>query len=90
MASNQGRLPSRKAVTVSARAARYQELALTGVRSREVTERIALHLHRFAEYLAATYGHDRLATVVPRDVVGWRDVLASSGLAPRRSTTTSA
>jgi integrase len=67
---------------VSAWAARYEELALTGVRSREVTERIVLHLHRFAEYLSATYGHERLETVVRRDVVGWRDALILSGLGP--------
>ncbi len=67
---------------MSAWAARYEELALTGVRSREVTERIALHLHRFGEYLAATYGHEKLASMVRRDVVGWRDALVASGLGP--------
>jgi integrase len=67
---------------VLAWAARYEELALTGVRSREVTERIGLHLHRFAEYLEATYGDQRLGTVVRRDVVGWRDSLVASGLGP--------
>ncbi len=40
-----------------------------------------LHLERFVEYLTATYGHDRLSSVVPRDVFGWRDHLAG-GLAP--------
>ncbi len=39
-----------------------------------------LHLERFGEYLTATYGHDRLSSVVPRDVFGWRDHLAG-GLA---------
>ncbi|MCA1698468.1 MAG: site-specific integrase [Actinobacteria bacterium] len=73
-------MPSGKAITVSAWAASYEELALSGVRSRGVTERIALHLHRFAEYLSATYGHERLSSVVRCDVVGWRDVLVSSGL----------
>jgi len=57
---------------VSAWAAGYEELALAGVRSREVTDRIALRLHRFAEYLLQTYGHDWLATVVRRDVAGLR------------------
>jgi len=52
------------------------------VRSREVTERIALHLRRFAAYLTASYGHERLEAVVRRDVVGWRDSLAASGLGP--------
>jgi len=81
-APDQRRLPSRKAITVSGWAASYEELALTGVRSLEVTDRIALHLHRFAEYLTATYGHERLSSVVRRDVVGWRDMLVSSGLGP--------
>lgn len=74
------RLPSRKAITVSAWALSYEELALTGVRSREVTERIVLHLRRFGEYLTAIYGHERLVSVVRRDVVGWRDALVLSGL----------
>jgi site-specific recombinase XerD len=81
-ASDRRRLPSRKNGTVLAWAACYEELALTGVRSREVTERIGLHLQRFAAYLSGTYGHDRLETVVRRDVVGWRDALVSSGLGP--------
>lgn len=81
-APDRRRLPSRKAITVSGWAVSYEELALTGVRSREVTDRIALHLRRFAEYLTATYGHERLSSVVRRDVVGWRDMLVSSGLGP--------
>ena len=40
-----------------------------------------LHLERFVEYLTATYGHDRLSQVAPRDVSGWRDHLAG-GLGP--------
>jgi hypothetical protein len=81
--SDRRTLPSRKdGTTVLAWAARYEELALTGVRSREVTERIGLHLQRFAEYLEATYGDQRLGTVVRRDVVGWRDSLVASGLGP--------
>ena len=35
------------------------------------------HLEGFAEYLTAACGHDRLSSVVPRDVSGWRDHLAS-------------
>jgi site-specific recombinase XerD len=81
-APDQRRLPSRKDTAVSTWVARYEELALTGVRSREVTERIALHLRRFAAYLTASYGHERLEAVVRRDVVGWRDSLAASGLGP--------
>lgn len=47
-----------------------------------MTERIGLHLQRFAEYLSGTYGHERLEAAVRRDVVGWRDALVSSGLGP--------
>ena len=54
------------------------DLALVGVRSEEVTARIMLHLGRFAEYLSAPYGHDRLSSLVRRDVVGWRDQLAKT------------
>ncbi len=67
---------------MSAWAARYEELALTGVRSREVCDRIVLHLERFAAYLLETYGHERLSAMVRRDVVGWRDALVTSGLGP--------
>lgn len=81
-ASDLRRLPSRKDGTVSAWAARYDELALTRVRSREVAERIGLHLQRFAAYLDGAYGHQRVETVVRRDVVGWRDPLVMSGLGP--------
>ena len=63
--SDQRRLPSRKDGAASAWAARHEELALTASCSREVTQRIAFHLHRFAEYLS-TYGHEQLASVLGR------------------------
>jgi len=40
-----------------------------------------LHPERSAGYLTAAYGHDRLSSVVPRGVFGWRDHLAG-GLGP--------
>jgi len=64
--------------SVTSWAARYRDLALVGVRSEEVSAQIMLHLGRFAEYLSATYGHDRLSYLVRRDVVGWRDQLAKT------------
>lgn len=64
--------------SVTSWGARYRDLALVGVRSEEVTARIVLHVGRFAEYLTATYGHDRLSSLVRRDVVGWRDQLAKT------------
>ena len=47
--------------------ARALALALAGVRP-EVTARVVLHLERFAEYLTATYGHDRLSGGAPGGV----------------------
>jgi hypothetical protein len=84
-------LPSRKAAkgtsdvdeavdSVSAWAQRYEQLAVRGVRSGEVANRIALHLLRFERYLRSSY--DRLSTVVARDVTGWRDSQVAAGLAP--------
>jgi len=48
--------------SVSAWAQRYEQLAVRGVRSGEVANRIALHLLRFELYLRSSYGHDRLST----------------------------
>ncbi len=67
---------------MSAWAQRYEQLAVRGVRSPEVANRIALHLLRFERYLRSSYGHDRLSTVVARDVTGWRDSQVAAGLAP--------
>jgi hypothetical protein len=52
------------------------DLGLAGVRPEEVTARVVLHLERYAEYLTATYGHDRLPGGA-RDVSGWRDLSRS-------------
>ena len=61
---------------------RYLELAVVGVRSETVAEKAALHLGRFVEFLGAAYGHDRISTVVRRDVQEWQRSLADRGLAP--------
>lgn len=85
--SDRRRLPSRKITplptagldlpdSIEAWAARYLDLAVRGVRSAEVADKIASHLARFRDYFADTYGHDRLSGVVRRDVAGWRDHLA--------------
>ncbi|MCQ3805363.1 MAG: hypothetical protein KTV45_14925 [Acidimicrobiia bacterium] len=47
---------------------RYLLLAVEGVLSEEVTAKIGLHLARFRLFLAEAYGHDRISTVVRRDV----------------------
>ena len=61
---------------------RYLELAVVGVRSRTVAEKAALHLGRFVEFFQGAYGHDRISTLVRRDVQGWQRSLAEQDLAP--------
>ncbi len=74
-ASDSGRLPSGKGVALSAAGlqvvdcvgawvGRYLELAVRGVRSPEVAGKITAHLARFADYMTAAYGQDRLSAVV--------------------------
>lgn len=62
--------------------AQYQRRAVEGVRSPAVATKIALHLGRFQAYFAQTYGHDRLAACVRRDVRGWQAALRAVPLAP--------
>ncbi|MCU1500550.1 MAG: site-specific integrase [Acidimicrobiales bacterium] len=93
------RLPSRKVVplpidglsgpdSIEAWAGRYLDAAVRGVRSAEVTDKIALHLARFRDHVQDAHGHERLSAVVRREVLGWREYLAGNpdaaglGLAP--------
>ena len=87
-------LPSRKVVplpigglvgpdSIEAWAACYLDAAVLGVRSSEVTDKIALHLARFRDHFYDAHGHERLSAVIRREVLGWRDHLAGGlGLAP--------
>src|SRR6266571_8109425 len=59
----------------------YLQLAVIGVRSPAVTQKIALHLARFLEYFLAAYGHDRISTCLKRDVVSWQKQMQADGLA---------
>ncbi len=61
---------------------RYLALAVTGVRSEAVAGKIALHLGRFAAFFDDAYGHDRMSTLLRRDVREWQRSLVSKGLAP--------
>ena len=61
---------------------RYLELAVVGVRSKTVAEKAALHLGRFVEFFEKAYGHDRVSSVVRRDVQAWQRTLVEGGLAP--------
>jgi|SRR5229473_2939388 len=61
--------------------AHYLHLAISGVRSEAVTKKIALHLSRFHTFFVGAYGHDRISTMLKRDVVAWQTSLKELGLA---------
>jgi hypothetical protein len=48
---------------------RYQQLAVLGVRSTAVAQKIALHLARFRDFFVACYGHERIGIRVSRHLV---------------------
>jgi integrase len=58
---------------------RYQDLAVTGVRSKAVADKIALHLQRFLLFFQQSYGHDRISICLRRDVVAWQQALQTQG-----------
>ena len=62
--------------------ARYLRLAVTGVRSEAVADKITLHLQRFLTFFSDRYGHDRSSACLKRDVVAWQTQLREGGLAP--------
>src|SRR5215211_5786765 len=61
---------------------RYLTLAVVGVRSEEVADKIALHLQRFATFYKEAYGHERVRNVLKRSVLTWQRALSDQGLAP--------
>lgn len=61
---------------------RYLTLAVTGVRSDAVTEKLTLHLQRFQTLFSHMYGHDRISTCLHRDVQAWQAALQQTGFAP--------
>jgi len=63
-------------------ATRYLALAVVGVRSPAVTQKIALHLDRFIGFFRESYGHDRISTCLRRDLLAWQRALVAQGLAP--------
>jgi integrase len=67
---------------LSAWVTRYLALAVVGVRSEEVADKIALHLERFRTFYQAAYGHERIRNVLKRDVLAWQRALSDQGLAP--------
>ncbi len=68
--------------SLAASMAHYLRLAVTGVRSDAVADKIALHLQRFLTFFHARYGHDRISACLKRDVVAWQAALRTGGLAP--------
>jgi integrase len=56
---------------------RYLQLAVVGIRSAAVSEKIELHLTRFQLFFATQYGHDRITTWLKRDVIAWQAALLS-------------
>src|SRR5262249_44594399 len=68
--------------SLSAWVNRYLALAVAGVRSEGVAQKIALHLERFVAFFTQAYGHERVTTVLKRDVVAWQRHLVGEGLAP--------
>jgi integrase len=77
-----GGLPADVPDSLAAWATRYLALAVVGVRSPAVTQKIALHLDRFVSFSMESYGHDRLSTCLRRDVLAWQTALVGQGLAP--------
>lgn len=75
-------LPQDVPDSLSAWATRYLALAVVGVRSPAVTQKIALHLDRFIAFFQEGYGHDRISTCLRRDVLAWQRALVGQGLAP--------
>ena len=77
-----GGLPADVSDSLAAWATRYLALAVVGVRSAEVTQKLALHLDRFVAFFIESYGHDRISACLRRDVLAWQRTLVDDGLAP--------
>jgi site-specific recombinase XerD len=74
-----GRSPGEAGDSLAVWTQRYLDLAVRGVRSDEVTGKVTRHLERFACWLTAGLGHDRVSAVTSREVAAWRDHLAAEG-----------
>jgi integrase len=77
-----GGLPADVPDSLAAWATRYLALAVVGVRSPAVTQKIALHLDRIVAFFVDSYGHDRISTCLRRDVLAWQKAMVDQGLAP--------
>ena len=77
-----GGLPEDVPDSLAAWATRYLALAVVGVRSDAVTQKLTLHLDRFVAFFVESYGHNRISTCLRRDVLAWQRALIDQGLAP--------
>src|SRR5215207_6296537 len=68
--------------SLAAWATRYLALAVVGVRSPAVTQKIAMHLDRFVAFFQERYGHERISACLRRDALAWQRALTEQGLAP--------
>ena len=59
----------------------YLKMAVDGVRSEEVKQKIQLHLHRFQVFFEERYGQEAIGSCVKRDVVAWQKHLQAQDLA---------
>ena len=59
----------------------YLKIAVDGVRSEEVKQKIQLHLNRFQAFFKARYGQEAISSCVKRDVVAWQKHLQAQELA---------
>lgn len=60
----------------------YLDIVIKEVRSKEVEQKIRLHLYRFQGFFLELYGHERISACIKRDIVGWQTHLVNSNLAP--------
>src|SRR4051812_44174279 len=74
--------PPESVQNLSAWITRYLTLAVVGVRSQAVADKIALHLERFNTFFMEAYGHERVGNVLKRDVLAWQHALSDASLAP--------
>jgi len=58
--------------SLSAWGEHYLQLAIIGVRSEAVAQKITLHLQRFTRFFTERYDHDRISACLRRDVQDWQ------------------
>lgn len=59
----------------------YLKMAVDGLRSEEVRQKIQLHLNRFQAFFGARYGQEAISSCVKRDVIAWQKYLQTQELA---------